>query len=84
MRQLFESFAGFDDFLVYLAVSIALLGLFIAIYIRITPYREIAADPRGQHGGLVQPLGRDARIRRAARLGGAAQREPRRHGGLGR
>ncbi len=42
MRQVFDSFAGFDDFLVYLALSLALLALFIAIYIRITPYRELA------------------------------------------
>src|SRR5258706_3325744 len=40
-REVFDSFAGFDDFLVYLAVSLVLLALFIAIYIRITPYREM-------------------------------------------
>jgi putative membrane protein len=37
----FDSFATFDDFLVYLAVAVALLALFVAIYIRVTPYREI-------------------------------------------
>jgi putative membrane protein len=42
MREVFDSFAGFDDFLVYLAVSLAYLALFVAIYIRVTPYREIA------------------------------------------
>jgi putative membrane protein len=42
MRQVFDSFAGFDDFLVYLAVSLVLLALFVSIYIRVTPYREIA------------------------------------------
>ena len=40
-REVLDSFAGFDDFLVYLAVSLVLLALFIAIYIRITPYREL-------------------------------------------
>ena len=40
-REIFDSFAGFDDFLVYLGVSLVLLALFIAIYIRITPYREM-------------------------------------------
>ena len=40
-REVFDSFAGFDDFLVYLAVALVLLGLFIAIYIRITPYPEM-------------------------------------------
>lgn len=47
MRQVFDSFAGFDDFLVYLAVSLALLGLFVAIYVRVTPYREIALIREG-------------------------------------
>ena len=41
MREVFDSFAGFDDFLVYLAVSLAYLALFVAIYIRVTPYREM-------------------------------------------
>ena len=42
LRQaMFDSFAGFDDFLVYLAVSLAYLAVFVAIYIRITPYREL-------------------------------------------
>jgi putative membrane protein len=47
MRQVFDSFAGFDDFLAYLAVSLVLLALFVAIYIRITPYREIALIREG-------------------------------------
>lgn len=42
MRQVFDSFAAFDDFLAYLAVALALVGLYVAIYIRVTPYREIA------------------------------------------
>jgi putative membrane protein len=41
LRQLFDSFATFDDFLVYLAVAVALVAVFIALYIRVTPYREI-------------------------------------------
>jgi putative membrane protein len=41
MKQVFDSFAGFDEFLAYLGVSIVLLGAFIAIYIRITPYHEV-------------------------------------------
>ena len=41
MRQVFDSFATFDDFLVYLAVAIVLLSAFVAVYIRVTPYREI-------------------------------------------
>jgi putative membrane protein len=40
-REVFDSFAGFDDFLVYLGISLAYLAAFVAIYIRITPYREM-------------------------------------------
>jgi putative membrane protein len=47
MRQVFDSFAGFDDFLVYLAVSLVLLAFFIAIYIRVTSYRELALIREG-------------------------------------
>ena len=47
MRELFDSFATFDDFAVYLAVSLALLTAFVAIYIRVTPYREIALIREG-------------------------------------
>ena len=47
MRQVFDSFAGFDDFLVYLAVSLAYLAVFISIYIRVTPYREVALIREG-------------------------------------
>ena len=42
MRQVFDSFAGFDDFLVYLGVSLSLLYLFVWVYIRVTPWREMA------------------------------------------
>ena len=40
-REIFQSFAGFDDFLVYLGVSLVYLAIFVALYIRITPYREM-------------------------------------------
>jgi putative membrane protein len=46
-HHLLQSFAGFDDFLIYLGISLALLGLFLAIYVRITPYREIALIREG-------------------------------------
>ena len=46
-RQVFDSFAGFDDFLVYLAVSLVYLGVFVAVYIRLTPYRELALIREG-------------------------------------
>ena len=47
MREVFDSFAGFDDFAVYLAVSLTYLAVFVAIYIRVTPHREIALIREG-------------------------------------
>lgn len=47
MRQLLDSFAGFDNFLVYLAISLVLLAAFVAIYVRITPQREFALIREG-------------------------------------
>ena len=47
MGNVLDSFAGFDDFLAYLAVSLVLLACFMAIYVRITPHREIALIREG-------------------------------------
>ena len=47
MRQVLDSFAGFDNFLVYLAISLALLAAFIVLYVRITPHREFALIREG-------------------------------------
>ena len=41
MREVFDSFAGFDDFLIYFVVALALLVAFVAIYIRVTPFHEL-------------------------------------------
>ena len=46
-RQIFDSFTTFDDFLLYLAVALVLLAIFIAVYVRVTPYREIALIREG-------------------------------------
>jgi len=46
-HQIFDSFAGFDDFLVYLAVSLLLLYCFVWLYIRVTPWREMALIKAG-------------------------------------
>jgi putative membrane protein len=45
--HIMESFGGFDDFLLYLAISGVLLAVFVAIYVKITPYREIALIREG-------------------------------------
>ena len=40
MGHVLASFSGFDDFLAYFAVSLALLVGYVAIYVRVTPHRE--------------------------------------------
>ncbi len=40
--EIMASFSGFDDFLLYLAISSVLLAVFVTLYVKITPYREIA------------------------------------------
>jgi len=47
LRQVLDSFATFDDFLVYLALAVVLLAAFVSVYIRVTPYREIALIREG-------------------------------------
>jgi len=47
MRQVFDSFASIDDFLIYLAMSLVLLYLFVWLYIRVTPWREMALIKAG-------------------------------------
>jgi len=47
MRNVLDSFAGFDNFLVYLAVSLVLLRVFVAIYIRVTPQAEFTLMREG-------------------------------------
>jgi putative membrane protein len=50
MDSLLQSIAGFPAFLLYFVLALILLALFVAIYTRVTPYREIALI------GLVLPL----------------------------
>lgn len=60
------SIRGFPAFIIYFAASLMLLALFVAIYIRLTPYRELqliregncaaAASLSGAMLGFVVPL----------------------------
>jgi putative membrane protein len=49
--------AGFDDFLVYFAASIALAALFLAIYVRVTPYPELALIRAGNSAAAASLSG---------------------------
>jgi putative membrane protein len=60
------SLSGFDDFLLYFALSVVFVVLYLAIYVRVTPYREFAliragnpaaaASLSGSLIGFVLPL----------------------------
>lgn len=60
------SLQGLDEFLVYFGLCIVFVALFLAIYVRVTPYREIrliregncaaAASLSGALVGFVLPL----------------------------
>ena len=47
MREMFDSFAGIDAFLAYLAVALALLGAFLYVYTRITPWDDFGLTRSG-------------------------------------
>ena len=55
---LVSSLRGLDDFLLYLVAAVALLAVFVWIYVKVTPYREIQ-------------LIRDGNVAAACSLGGA-------------
>jgi putative membrane protein len=67
-----DSFAGFDNFLVYLALSLVLLAAFVALYVRITPQKEFQLIREGNIAasfslsgailGFVIPLGASIRF----------------------
>jgi len=66
MEFLKFSLSGFDDFLLYFGLSIGFVVLYLAIYVRATPYREFAliragnaaaaASLSGSLIGFVLPL----------------------------
>jgi putative membrane protein len=57
MDQLIASLGGLDDFLVYFIVAIGLVALFLAIYIRITPYHEIQLIREGNTAAALSLSG---------------------------
>jgi putative membrane protein len=66
MNALLESLMGLDKFAMYFASSLVMMGVFIAVYLRVTPYHEIeliragnvaaAASLSGSVIGFALPL----------------------------
>ena len=57
MNNLWQSIAGFPDFLLYFVLALALLATFLAIYVRVTPYQEIALIREGNIAASVSLSG---------------------------
>ena len=57
MNNLWQSIAGFPDFLLYFVLALALLALFVAIYVRVTPYQEVALIREGNIAASVSLSG---------------------------
>jgi putative membrane protein len=51
------SLAGLDEFIGYFGLSLAFVAAFLAIYVRITPYREIALIRSGNAAAAVSLSG---------------------------
>jgi|SRR5664279_3755400 len=57
MNNLWQSIAGFPDFLLYFVLALALLALFVAVYVRVTPYREFALIREGNIAASISLSG---------------------------
>ncbi len=52
-----QSLAGLPAFLLYFALALALLGLFLAIYVTVTPYHELALIREGNAAAAISLAG---------------------------
>jgi len=48
-----QSLAGLPAFLLYFALALALLGLFLAIYVTVTPYHELTLIREGNAAAAI-------------------------------
>jgi len=52
-----QSLAGLPAFLLYFALALALLGLFLAIYVTVTPYHELTLIREGNAAAAISLAG---------------------------
>ena len=52
-----QSISGFPAFIIYLAAALALLAVFVFIYIRLTPHREITLIREGNVAAAISLSG---------------------------
>jgi putative membrane protein len=57
MSNLWQSIAGFPDFLLYFALALLLLAVFVAIHVRVTRYRELILIRNGNVAAAISLSG---------------------------
>jgi putative membrane protein len=57
MNVVSQSLAGLPAFLLYFLLGLALLAAFVAIYVRVTPYREITLIREGNTAAAISLSG---------------------------
>src|SRR5258706_6381301 len=57
MSTLWQSIAGLPNFLLYFALALVLLALFVAIYVRVTPYHELVLIRQGNVAAAISLSG---------------------------
>src|SRR5258708_32933930 len=57
MNNLWQSISGFPDFVLYFALGLGLLVAFIAVYVRVTPYRELQLIREGNAAAAISLSG---------------------------
>lgn len=57
MSNLWQSIAGLPNFLLYFALALLLLAIFVAIYVRVTSYREFVLIREGNVAAAVSLSG---------------------------
>lgn len=57
MSNLWQSIAGLPNFLLYFALALVLLAAFLAIYVRVMPYRELVLIRNGNVAAAISLSG---------------------------
>jgi putative membrane protein len=57
MNNLWQSIAGLPNFLLYFALALVLLAVFVAIYVRVTQYREFVLIRNGNVAAAISLSG---------------------------
>jgi putative membrane protein len=57
MNNLWQSLSGFPNFALYFVLGVILLGAFIAVYLRLMPYRELELIREGNVAAAISLSG---------------------------